>query len=49
MEGEWSCYRGCQFKGERMVMLHFNGRENGHVKVVVFNGGSMVMLQRRSG
>ena len=33
-----------------MVMLHFNGRENGHAKEVVFNGGSMVtvMLQRRS-
>ena len=29
-------------------MLHFNRRENGHVKEVVFNGGSMVMLQRRS-
>ena len=47
MEGEWSCYRGGQFKEGRMVMLHFNRRENGHVKVV-FNGGSMVMLQRRS-
>ena len=21
MEGEWSCYRGGQFNGERMVML----------------------------
>ena len=31
MEGEWSCYRGDQFKGGRMVMLHFNGRETGHV------------------
>ena len=31
-----------------MVMLHFNGRENCHVKKVVFNGRSMVMLQRRS-
>ena len=30
MEGEWSCYRGGQFKRGRMVMLHFNGRENGH-------------------
>ena len=49
MEGEWSCYRGGQFKGGRMVKLHFNGRENGHVKEVVFNGGSMVMLQRWSG
>ena len=48
IEGEWSFYRGVQFKGGRMVMLHFNRRENGHVKEVVFNGGSMVMLQRRS-
>ena len=48
MEGEWSCYRRGQFKGGRMVMLHFNGRENGHVKEVVFNGGSMVMLQKWS-
>ena len=48
MEGEWSCYRGGQFKGGRMVKLHFNGRENGHVKEVVFNGGSMVMLLRWS-
>ena len=31
-----------------MVMLHFNGRENGHVTEVVFKGGSMVMLQRTS-
>ena len=45
MEGEWSCYRGGQFKGDRMVMLHFNGRENGDVPEVV-KGGSMVMLQR---
>ena len=32
MEGEWSCYGGGQFKGRRMVTLHFNRRENGHVK-----------------
>ena len=48
MEGEWSCYRGGQFEGGSMVMLHFNRRENGHVKEVVFNGVRMVMLQRRS-
>ena len=24
MEGEWSCYRGGQFNGEKMVMLQFN-------------------------
>ena len=37
MDGEWSCYRGGQFNGGRMVMLqsHFHGR-------------SMVMLQRWS-
>ena len=29
LEGEWSCYRGGHFKGGRLVMLHFNGRENG--------------------
>ena len=29
-----------------MVMLHFNGRENGYVTEVIFNGGRMVMLQR---
>ena len=46
MEGKWSCYRGGQFKGGRMVMLHFNGTENGHVKEVVFNGGRMIMLRR---
>ena len=28
-EGEWSCYRGGQFKGGRMVMLQ-----------IWFNGGS---------
>ena len=37
-EGEWSCYGSC----------YFNGRENGHVTVVVFNAGRMVMLQRKS-
>ena len=48
MELEWSCYRGGQFKGGRIVMLHYSGRENSHVKEVVFNGGSMVLFQRRS-
>ena len=28
-----------------MVMLHFNGRENGHVTEVVINGGSMVIFR----
>ena len=50
MEGEWSCYGGCQFNGGRMVMLqrygHFNReRMNGHVTAGgQFKGGSMVML-----
>ena len=35
MEGEWSCYRGGQFNGVRMV-----------VTKVLFNGGGMVMLER---
>ena len=50
-EGEWSCYRGGQFNGERIVILRrwpVLWRENDHVTEVVFNGGSMVMLQRRS-
>ena len=33
VEGEWLCYRGCQFNGGRKVML--GGQ---------FNGGRMVML-----
>ena len=40
MEGEWSCYRGGQFKGGRMVLLQFNGGRK-----VMFNGGRMVMLR----
>ena len=31
MEGEWSCYRGGQFNGERMVNRMVTWRENGHV------------------
>ena len=33
-EGKWSCYRGGQFNGQRMVMLQewsLYWRENGHV------------------
>ena len=37
METEWSCYRG-----------GVSWRENGHVTEVVFNGWSMIMLQRGS-
>ena len=38
MEEEWSCYRGCQFHGGRMVMLQrwlVSWRENSHVTEVV--------------
>ena len=39
MEGEWSCYGGGQFNGERMVMLQ---------RWSLFNEGRMVMLQKSS-
>ena len=57
-EGKWSCYRGGQFKGDRMVMLQrwfMEGvvtevarlREYGHVtEVDHFKEGIMVILQR---
>ena len=35
MEGEWSCYGGGQFNGERMVMLRIMSlewMEKGHVR-----------------
>ena len=35
VEGEWSCYRGGQFKEGRMVVIE-----------VPSNGGGMVMLER---
>ena len=35
MDGEWSCYGGCQFKEGRMVVIE-----------VASNGGGMVMLER---
>ena len=35
MDGEWSCYGGCQFKEGRMVVIE-----------VASNGGEMVMLER---
>ena len=35
MEGEWSCYRGGQFNGKRMVMeVASLMEENGHVTEV---------------
>ena len=37
-EGEWSCYRGGQFNGERMVLLR---------RCPVY-GGIMIMLERWS-
>ena len=52
MEREWSCYRGGQFNGGRMVMLwrlllewegEWSCYRGGH-----FKGGRMVMLQRWS-
>ena len=53
MEGEWSCYRGCQFNGR----AGHKWRENGHVTEVVtlmegewscygggqFSGGRMLL------
>ena len=49
MEGEWSCYRSGKFNGgSGHVTEVARLRENGHVTEVVFNGGSMIMLQRRS-
>ena len=49
MEGEWSCYRGGQFNGGRMVMLQrwclmegewscYRGGEHGHVTEEVMEG-----------
>ena len=51
IEGEWFCYRGGLFNGEGLVMLQswpVYWRENGHVTVVVANGGRMIMLQKWS-
>ena len=51
MEGDWSCYRGGQFNGARMVMStgggQFNGGRHGHVTEEVYiMEGDMVMLRR---
>ena len=46
MESAWSCYRGGQCNGRRMVMLQrwsVECRENGHITEVVTNGGRMVV------
>ena len=46
-QGEWSCYRGGKFNGGSGHVTEVTRlRENGHVTEVVFNGGSMIMLQR---
>ena len=50
MEGEWSCYRGGQFNGGRMVMLRevasLKEGEWSCYRGGKFNGGRMVMLRR---
>ena len=41
-EGEWSCYRGGQFNGERMVMLwrwSVSWKENDYVNLVSLKEG----------
>ena len=50
MEGEWSCYRGGQFNGGRMVMLQkwsLMEVEWSCYRGGKFNGGRMFLLQRR--
>ena len=47
MEGEWSCYRGGQFNGGRMVMLEVVSLMEGECSCYrggQFNAGRMVML-----
>ena len=49
MEGEWSCYRGGQFNGGRMVMLEVVSLMEGEwtcYRGGQFNGWRMVMLRR---
>ena len=51
MEGEWSCYRGGQFNGGRMVMLQKWSLMEGEWSCysgLKCNGGRMVLLQRRA-
>ena len=48
-EGEWSCYRGGQFDGGRMIMLQRWSLMEGEWSFYrggQFNGWIMVMLQR---
>ena len=51
MEEEWSCYRGGQYNGGRMVILQrwsLMELEWSSYRGGKFNGGSMVMVQRWS-
>ena len=51
MEGEWSSYRGGQFKGGRMLVTELaslNEREFSFYRGGQFNGGKMIMLKRWS-
>ena len=46
-EGEWSCYRGGQFNGGRMIlreMVSFMEGEWSFYRGAQFNGGRMVIL-----
>ena len=50
MDGEWSCYRGGQFKGERIIITEVASLKKGEwcYRGGQFNRGRMVMLQRWS-
>ena len=51
MEGAWSCYRGGQDNGERMLVtevVSLNEGEWSFYRGGQFNGGKMVMLNRWS-
>ena len=51
MEGAWSCYRGGQYNGGRMLVREverLNEREWSFYRGGQFNVGRMVMLQRWS-
>ena len=46
MQGEWSCYRDCQFNGGRMMLQRWRMEgEWSCYRYGYFNGSSMVMLQ----
>ena len=50
-EEEWSCYRGGQFNGGRMVVMEVISLMEGEWSCYgggQFNGGRMVILQRWS-